>query len=230
MNNKTLPIILALLTIMLVLMFFVQKGIVQENYVAVVGNEKLSESEFKFYLFLQEQAFVQQGGEDIWETQFDENSAAEDIAKERALLSASKIKITCFKAPYFSVVLDEQGKTLAKNEAEQFKKSIKEKYDITIEQLGVSEESLLKIMEQSALYKKVFNKITDNFEISNNDFENYLKTQSENTDTATLRENYMTEKKEEIFDIQYEKWSNEYKINKNDIALRDINISGFVKE
>lgn len=140
---------------------------VQIDYVAVIDGEKISVPEFKMYLYDAKIYYESVGGEDIWDTDF-EGKTAEEAAKEMALNSIAHVKISAKQAKKMNISLNEEEKAIALVDAVKFLKNLDED---TLKYSNIDEQQMTKIMEEKALYNKVYNETTKDFELSEKDFE-----------------------------------------------------------
>lgn len=144
----------------------------QNDYIATVEGEKISLEEFKVYLYIAQQEFEKLGDEDIWDTSFEAGLTAEEAAKERALDSLVHVKISTKQAKRLNISLTEEQKEQAKLDASSFLNSLT---DSQLQNIAITEDKMLKIMEEKAIYKEVYEEVTKNFEISEKDFQNSYK-------------------------------------------------------
>lgn len=144
----------------------------QNDYIATVEGEKISLEEFKVYLYIAQQEFEKLGDEDIWDTSFEAGLTAEEAAKERALDSLVHVKISTKQAKRLNISLTEEQKEQAKLDASRFLNSLT---DSQLQNIAITEDKMLKIMEEKAIYKEVYEEVTKNFEISEKDFQNSYK-------------------------------------------------------
>lgn len=144
----------------------------QNDYIATVEGEKISLEEFKVYLYIAQQEFEKLGDEDIWDTSFEAGLTAEEAAKERALDSLVHVKISTKQAKRLNISLTEEQKEQAKLDASSFLNSLT---DSQLQNISITEDNMLKIMEEKAIYKEVYEEVTKNFEISEKDFQNSYK-------------------------------------------------------
>lgn len=144
----------------------------QNDYIATVEGEKISLEEFKVYLYIAQQEFEKLGDEDIWDTSFEAGLTAEEAAKERALDSLVHVKISTKQAKRLNISLTEEQKEQAKLDASSFLNSLT---NSQLQNISITEDKMLKIMEEKAIYKEVYEEVTKNFEISEKDFQNSYK-------------------------------------------------------
>lgn len=141
------------------------------EYVLKINDKPVSKGEFMVYLNEAKTNFESVGGTDIWETDF-EGMTAEDVAKNRAVDALELVKISADKAEEFQVSLSDEEKEQAKEQA-------KTKFDNLGEytkEAGITLSDVESVMNEQMLYSKVYNKITDDFEASEADFNAYFET------------------------------------------------------
>lgn len=132
-----------------------------DDYVLTVDGEKISRAEFDVYFNEQVKSFEEQGGSDIWEVDFD-GVAAVNVAKQNAVNTLVVVKAAVSHAEQLGVQLDDNDKAEAKKRAEEL---------ITD---GADIELLTRIMEESAVQSKVYEKITGSYSINDEEFEEYF--------------------------------------------------------
>ncbi len=185
-----------------------------KNYVIIIGNDKISVDEFNFYLYNVQTRFEFIGEEDIWETSF-EDKTAEEAAKEVTLNSICDVKISSKQAKGMNISLTKEEKTNAIIEA---KNILDNSEALALYNIKLTESQLTKIIEETLLRNKVYDKITDNFELNENDFREYLKEYlKENpvTDEQSIQQSYIDLRKKQIGEQEYKKWSEKIKIEIN---------------
>ncbi len=156
---------------------------IQNNYVATVEGEKISLSEFKVYLYIAQQEFEKLGDEDIWDTSFEAGLTAEEAAKERALDSLVHVKISSKQAKKMNISLTKEQEEQAEIDAQNFLDSLT---SAQLKNIAITKEQMIKIMEEKAIYKRVYEEVTKNFEISEKDFEISYKEYISKQDTTAL--------------------------------------------
>lgn len=146
-----------------------------EAIVKINGRE-IYQPEFMVYLYEATQDFKRIGGNDIWETDFDGQSA-EELVKERAMNTLQTVVVTGEKAKRYQVSLTEEDHKEAKEKGEIEWGNMTEEER---KQIGISQEELYDIMEESILYEKVYDAATEDFQLSEADFKAYLQRNREN--------------------------------------------------
>ncbi|MGN1318477.1 MAG: SurA N-terminal domain-containing protein [Lachnospirales bacterium] len=132
------------------------------DYVLSIDGEKISTTEYNIYLDEQIKSFEEQGGSDIWGIDFD-GVPAKTVAKQNAVNTIVMVKAAVAHADQLGISLNDDEIKEAKNRAVELNPS------------GENLELVEKIMEESAIQSKVFDKITDSYKINEDEFENYLK-------------------------------------------------------
>lgn len=166
-----------ILAVLLCFSLFVgcSKQIDREDMIATVGGKAISKSEYMLYLYEATRDFNEIGGNDIWETDFDGQSA-EDVVKERAFTTMLHIKVTADKASRYKVSLSEEDKAVAQMRGEAELASMTEEQKNIV---SLSEEDVYKIMEDTLLYQKVIEAVTKYYHVSEADFNAYFEQNKE---------------------------------------------------
>lgn len=142
-----------------------------EETILTINDRKISKAEFMVYLYETADQFNSIGGDDIWETEFD-GQTAESLVKERTLESIQNIILTGEQAKQYHISLTEEEKALAKTQAvQQFDALSKERKDHG----GITLKTITTILEDTLLYHKVFAEVTKDFQLSQADFQAYQK-------------------------------------------------------
>lgn len=141
----------------------------KENYVIKINNEEIFLPEFSIYLKEAEKDFESIGGSDIWDTNFD-GQTAEEAAKESALNGLKMVKISVQQASALGLSLSEEEKSEAKKEAEETYLTYTEE-----EKQIISLEDVYQVMIDQSLYSKTEQNITQNLVINQEDFEIYFQ-------------------------------------------------------
>lgn len=143
----------------------------REDTIATVGGKAISKSEYMLYLYEATRDFNAIGGNDIWDTDFDGQSA-ENVVKERAFTTMVHVKVTADKANKYKVSLSENDKQKAKVEGDAELASMTEQQKNVI---SISEQDMYKIMEDTSLYRKVVEAVTKDYQLSEADFNAYFE-------------------------------------------------------
>lgn len=139
------------------------------NFAIKINNIEVSKSEFMLYFYETQKSFEAIGGNDIWETDFGGKTAIE-AAKERALSSLKAIKIPVLNSGSLGISLSDDEILKIKEDAE---KSFSKFTDDEKAILNLTLEQYLNIMQDKALYSKLYNEITKNYIINESDFNTY---------------------------------------------------------
>lgn len=141
------------------------------DYVAQVGDEKISRGEFMVYLMEQKKNFEEQGGSDIWGADFDGVSAV-DVAKQNALDSIVMVKSAVKQTDSLGIKLDDDD--ISGVDA-QTAALMKEFTDEEITNLNLDYKKIHSILEESALQGKVYSYVTDNYVANQDELEKYIE-------------------------------------------------------
>lgn len=140
------------------------------NYVFKINDMKISPSEYKVYLYEQEKFFEEEGGTDIWETDFD-GVPAEDVAKQNAINSIVAVKSALTQADKLNITLSEEEQKIVKADADKFYSELGAEL---VDKFDVTPDDIYKIIEEGQIQKKVFDYTTNGFEISDAEFNSYF--------------------------------------------------------
>ena len=149
------------------------------DYVAEIGNTKISRGEFMVYLIEQKKNFEEQGGSDIWEADFDGVSAIE-VAKQNALDSITMVKSAVKQTDSLGIKLDEKDISDIDN---QTKSLMSEFSSEELTELSLDYDKIHSILEESALQSKVVNS-----DEMNKYIEEYKKKNAGEFNTYTVQE------------------------------------------
>lgn len=141
------------------------------DYVAEIGNTKISRGEFMVYLIEQKKNFEEQGGSDIWEADFDGVSAIE-VAKQNALDSITMVKSAVKQTDSLGIKLDEKDISDIDN---QTKSLMSEFSSEELTELSLDYDKIHSILEESALQSKVYDYVTSNYVINSDEMNKYIE-------------------------------------------------------
>ena len=141
------------------------------DYVAEIGNTKISRGEFMVYLIEQKKNFEEQGGSDIWEADFDGVSAIE-VAKQNALDSITMVKSAVKQTDSLGIKLDEKDISDIDN---QTKSLMSEFSSEELTELSLDYDKIHSILEESALQGKVYNYVTSNYVVNSDEMSKYIE-------------------------------------------------------
>ena len=139
--------------------------------VVSINGENISRAEFLLYYYESQMYFESSGGQDIWKTDFNGQSAQE-VAKERALTSLKTVKLSAAHASDFGVKLTDDQKSTAATQAQSLYDSLtQEERDY----IGLAREEYDRILQENAVYQAVFSAIAQGFALDQTDFEAYYQ-------------------------------------------------------
>ena len=141
------------------------------DYVAEIGNTKISRGEFMVYLIEQKKNFEEQGGSDIWEADFDGVSAIE-VAKQNALDSITMVKSAVKQTGSLGIKLDEKDISDIDN---QTKSLMSEFSSEELTELSLDYDKIHSILEESALQSKVYDYVTSNYVVNSDEMNKYIE-------------------------------------------------------
>lgn len=141
------------------------------DYVAEIGNIKISRGEFMVYLIEQKKNFEEQGGSDIWEADFDGVSAIE-VAKQNALDSITMVKSAVKQTDSLGIKLDEKDISDIDN---QTKSLMSEFSSEELTELSLDYDKIHSILEESALQSKVYDYVTSNYVVNSDEMNKYIE-------------------------------------------------------
>ena len=141
------------------------------DYVAEIGNTKISRGEFMVYLIEQKKNFEEQGGSDIWEADFDGVSAIE-VAKQNALDSITMVKSAVKQTDSLGIKLDEKDISDIDN---QTKSLMSEFSSEELTELSLDYDKIHSILEERALQSKVYDYVTSNYVVNSDEMNKYIE-------------------------------------------------------
>ena len=141
------------------------------DYVAEIGNTKISRGEFMVYLIEQKKNFEEQGGSDIWEADFDGVSAIE-VAKQNALDSITMVKSAVKQTDSLGIKLEEKDISDIDN---QTKSLMSEFSSEELTELSLDYDKIHSILEESALQSKVYDYVTSNYVVNSDEMNKYIE-------------------------------------------------------
>lgn len=154
-----------------------------EAYVVRINGHPVLKPEFMTYLYETQLNFETIGGADIWETDFD-GETAEKVAKDSALNALKMVKITISKAKELGISLTDDELEKAKADAVA---TMEELTPEIAAQIGISAEEMERVMAEKTLYTKVYMNLTSNFVLSEGNLEEF------NAYYETNKDSYMND-------------------------------------
>ncbi len=159
-----------LFIILIISSFVAGCGLKEEEYVAIINDEKISLEEYNVYLWRIKQVYQSIGEEDIWETKFD-GEPAEEVAKESTLDLIKSIKVQVQEAEKNNISLTEEEKEEAESQAE----SLKIQMGDEIESMGISDEVIKIIAEENIISQKLYEELTKDYVENQEEFEEFFE-------------------------------------------------------
>ncbi len=140
-------------------------------YVARINDDKVGKGEFMVYLREQKKKFEEQGGEDIWEADFDGVSAVE-VAKNNALNTIMMVKGAVAEAPTLNVRIEANELNDLSREADEVIADFSEE---ELEEMKLTKDKVVGILKEVKLQKKVYDYITSSYVVNEEDFSSYYE-------------------------------------------------------
>lgn len=140
------------------------------SYVLTIDGVRISRGEYMVYLYEQKKSFEERGGADIWEADFD-GTSAEDVAKQNAINSLTLVKAAVAQADNLHVSLDDNDKREIEAEAATLYADMGE---AKASLMKVDEDDIKNIIRESHLQQKVYDLVTEGFQVNEADFEQYF--------------------------------------------------------
>lgn len=146
------------------------------EWVLSVNGEKITKAEYMVYLYEQVKAFEQTGGADIWGADFD-GVSAQEVAKQNAANSLLRAKLAVKEASSLGIdsTLNSEDSAYVDEHAQELYENIS-KNDSSLVLQNNSDISLdlcKSIVTDGVIQGKVYNAVTDGYEISDEDFDAY---------------------------------------------------------
>lgn len=151
--KTTLKWIAAIVVICAVAVFLASiNGLSVSRTIATVGENKITEAEYKYYLeVVKSQMLTENGaGEEFWDTEIDGKKASE-VAKERAMDEAIRAEIAVVKAAEAGITLSEEELTAARSILNADDAATKEQIKELEKTTGADKYQLADIMEKAYL-------------------------------------------------------------------------------
>ena len=143
----------------------------QDEAVLKIDGQEIMKSEYMVYLYTTSQSFVAAAGADVWNLDFD-GQTADELVEERTISTIQSVIAAKEYAAANGIALTEEQKTAAKAAADQFIASVSAE---DLAKMGVSAETLQPLMEDSYLYTLVHQEIAAECEVDAADMEAYYQ-------------------------------------------------------
>ena len=143
-----------------------------DEAVLKIDGQEIMKSEYMVYLYTTTNGFVSAAGDDVWNMDFD-GQTADELVAERTISTIQSVIAAKEYAADNGIALTENDKAAAKAAAEQFITGVSEG---DLEKMGVTAETLQPMMEDSYLYTLVHQSIAEECGIDAEDMEEYHQT------------------------------------------------------
>jgi len=167
MKRKMKNLICLLMTVLFVLTGCGSAA--EDTAVLKIDGQEIMRSEYMVYLYTTTKGFVTMAGEDVWNMDFD-GQTADELVEERTISTIRSVLAAKKYAEENGIALTEEQKTAAAQAAEQFLASTPEA-DLT--KMGVDAKKLQQMMEDSYLYTLVYQEIAAECDVDDGDLEQY---------------------------------------------------------
>ncbi len=167
-KRKGILLLSLLLTAVLALTACGSSGGKEEAVMRIDGQDILR-SEYMVYLYTTTQSFVAAAGEDVWNMDFD-GQTADELVEERTISTLQSVKAAEKYAAANGIALTEEQKTEASAAAKQFLTTVDAE---DLKKMNVDEEKLLPLMEASYLYSLVYESIAAECAVDETDMAAY---------------------------------------------------------
>lgn len=156
-----------------------------DEAVLKIDGQEIMRSEYMVYLYTTTQSFIAAAGEDVWNMDFD-GETADELVEERTISTLQSVLAAEKYAETHDIALTDAQKEEAKAAAEQFVSAVDAE---TLAKMGVDAEKLVPLMEASYLYSLVYESIAAECAVDEGDMEDYYQEQREQImeDYTTLR-------------------------------------------
>ena len=154
-----------------------------DEAVLKIDEQEIMKSEYMVYLYTTTQSFIAAAGEDVWNMDFD-GQTADELVEERTISTLQSVKAAEEYAAANGIALTDEQKEEAKAAAEQFISTVDE---ADLAKMGMDAEKLIPLMEASYLYSLVYESIAAECAVDEGDMAAYYEEQKDQ-----IREDYTT--------------------------------------
>jgi len=152
-----------------------------DEAVLKIDGQEIMKSEYMVYLYTTTAGFVSAAGQDVWNMDFD-GQTADELVAERTISTIQTVIAAKEYAAANGIALTDNDKAAAKAAAEQFITGVSEG---DLAKMGVTAETLQPMMEDSYLYTLVHQTLAEECGIDAEDMEAYHQ-----TNKAQLKKDY----------------------------------------
>ncbi len=143
----------------------------KDEAVMKISGQDIMKSEYMVYLYTTTKSFVAAAGEDVWNMDFD-GQTADELVEERTISTIQSVIAAKEYAAANNISLTEEEKAAAKAAAEQFIAGVSED---DLAKMGVDAAKLQDLMESSYLYTLVHQQIAAECEVDAADMAAYYQ-------------------------------------------------------
>lgn len=150
-------------------------GSAANTIVLKIDHHEISKYEYMVYLYTATQSFVSAAGEDVWNMDFD-GQTADELVEERTISTLQSVLAAEEYAATHEIALTNEQKQEAKAAADQFISSVDAD---SLKKMNVTAEKLIPLMEASYLYSVVYESIAAECAVDEKDMAEYYAEQKE---------------------------------------------------
>lgn len=152
-----------------------------EEMVLKINEREIMKSEYMVYLYSTTQSFLSAAGADVWNMDFD-GQTADELLEERTIQTIRTVIAAEEYAAANAITLTEEQQAEAQAAAEQFVAAVSAE---DLAKMGIDADGAVPVMEASYLYSLVYHEIAAECEVDAGELQKY---RAENE--AALREDY----------------------------------------
>lgn len=146
-----------------------------------IDGENITKAEYMVYLYTATQNFLSAAGEDVWNMDFD-GQTADELVEDRTISTLQSVIAAKAYAEENGITLTDAQKEEVKWAADEFIAGVSPE---DLEKMGIDAEGLYPLMEKSYLYSLVYETIAAECEVDPEEMARYYEENKE-----TLREDY----------------------------------------
>lgn len=163
------------------------KSTADDAAVLKIDGENITRSEYMVYLYTATQNFLSAAGEDVWNMDFD-GQTADELVEDRTISTLQSVIVAKNYAEQNGIALTDEQKEEARQAAEEFVAGVSAE---DLDKMGIDAEGMYPLMEKSYLYSLVYETIAAECEVDPTEMEQFYQENKEQlrTDYTTLRLN-----------------------------------------
>ena len=142
-----------------------------DTVVLKIDNHDITKYEYMVYLYTTTQSFVSAAGEDVWNLDFD-GQTADELVEERTISTLQSVLAAEEYAAAHDIALTDDQKEEAAAAAKQFLSTVDAD---ALKKMEVDEEKLVPLMEASYLYSLVYDSIASECAVDETDIASLFK-------------------------------------------------------